>query len=97
MTTTVSFVDTDGYRGFTLTQIPQISYPTNLPAATASGAPRKGIKLEYLCKGSSEWKESTGMEDKAFLSTVEKVRWTYYDVTSFGKDGKELSLSLIHI
>ena len=87
METTVSFVDEDGFRGFTLTEIPQLSYPEKLP----EDAGRQEIKLEYWCKGVSEWVESTGKEDEAFLRTVEKVRWTYYNVTAKDTGGEELS------
>ncbi|MCU6761032.1 Serine-aspartate repeat-containing protein D precursor [uncultured Roseburia sp.] len=86
MTVTLSFLDADGLRGFTLTEKPEISYPKLL----ADAASKPGIKLEYFCEGADDWTEAEDSASAEFFETVEKIRWTYYEIDAYGTDQKEL-------
>ncbi|SCH12423.1 Serine-aspartate repeat-containing protein D precursor [uncultured Ruminococcus sp.] len=93
MQVTISLLDPAGYRGFTLTQNPVIGYPALLADANT----KPGIKLEYWCEGENDWITSTGNEDEAFLRTVQKIRWTYYEIDAFGTDGNELTFDNVEL
>ena len=110
MTVTVSFLDSENRKGFTLTEVPEIKYPSKLPA----NADRKDIKIEYcteITADSETWKELPKEEAAAacaalldnsenefkekFLRNAKKIRWTYYDINAVGTDGAELEFDKV--